>query len=139
MFPSATHPTQGVFVEQQINGLRDIGVKVEVFYVDRAGQGMSAYFRMLKALNAVVRKTRPALLHVMYGGVMADRVIRWNSHSPTIVTFHGTDLLGDNLSGLWRRWISRYGIRCSRRAARNAQGVIVVSRRLKQALPAGLD
>ncbi len=139
IFPTDAHPTQGVFVAQQINGLREIGVKVDVFYVDRAGKGMSVYLRMLKSLNATVQKVQPALLHVMYGGVMADRVVRWNSHCPTIVTFHGSDLLGENFSGRWRRWISHYGVRCSRRAARNAQGVVVVSQRLKQALPGGLD
>jgi len=139
MYPTDAHPTLGVFVEQQVKGLRALGLKVDVFYVDRAGQGMGSYFRMLKPLNAAVQETKPALLHVMYGGVMADRVARWNSHCPTIVTFHGSDLLGENFSGRWRRWISHYGIRCSRRAAGNAQGVVVVSQRLKQALTPGLD
>jgi glycosyltransferase involved in cell wall biosynthesis len=139
LYPTDTHPTLGVFVEQQVKGLREIGLKVEVFYVDRAGKGMGAYFRMLKPLSAAVRETRPALLHVMYGGVVADRVTRWNSHCPAIITFHGSDLLGENFSGRWRKWISHYGVRCSRRAAGNAQGVVVVSQKLKQALPAGLD
>ena len=139
IYPTDTHPTLGVHVEQQVKGLREIGLNVELFYVDRTRNGMGAYFRMLKPLSAVVRETQPALLHVMYGGVMADRVTRWNSYCPTIVTFHGSDLLGENFSGRWRKWISHYGIRCSRRAASNAQGVVVVSQRLKQALPAGLD
>ncbi len=139
MYPSDAHPTLGVFVEQQIKGLREIGLKVDVFHVDRAGQGMGAYFRMLEPLSAAVRESRPALVHVMYGGVMAERVARWNSRCPTMVTFHGSDLLGENFSGLWRRWISHYGVRCSRRAAAKAQGVVVVSEALKRALPAGLD
>lgn len=139
MYPTGTHPAQGVFVEQQIKGLRAIGLPVEVFHVDRAAQGMGVYFRMLKPLAAAVAATRPALLHVMYGGVMADRVTRWNTQCPTIVTFHGSDLLGENLSGRWRKLISHYGVHCSRRAAGKAQGVILVAQRLKPALPAGLD
>ena len=139
MYPSDAHPTLGVFVEQQVKGLREIGLNVDVFHVERARKGMGAYFRMLKPLSAALRETKPALVHVMYGGVMAERVTRWNSRSPTIVTFHGSDLLGENFSGLWRRWISHYGVRCSRRAAGNAQGVVVVSEALKRALPAGLD
>jgi len=139
IYPTAARPTLGLFVEQQVKGLREIGLTVKVFYVDRAGQGMGAYFRMLKPLSAAVQQNRPALVHVMYGGVMADRVARWNAHCPTIVTFHGSDLLGENFSGRWRKWISHYGVRCSWRAARTAQGVVVVSQRLKQALPAGLD
>ncbi|MCC6821801.1 MAG: glycosyltransferase [Verrucomicrobia subdivision 3 bacterium] len=139
MYPTPLHPTLGVFVEQQVKGLREVGLQVEVFYVDRTTKGTGAYFQMLKPLSAAVRESRPALLHVMYGGVMAQRVSAWNSRCPTIITFHGSDLLGENFSGRWRRWISHYGVRCSRRAARKAQGVIVVSHRLKQALPVGLD
>lgn len=139
IYPTAAHPAQGVFVEQQVKGLREIGLKVEVFFVDRVGKGVSAYFQMLKPLSAALRETRPALLHVMYGGVMADRVTRWNTACPKIVTFHGSDLLGENCSGPWRKWISQYGVRCSRRAADRAQGVVVVSQRLKSALPVGLD
>jgi len=139
IYPTARHPTLGVFVEQQVKGLREIGLKVEVLYVDRTGQGMGAYFRMRQPLSEAVRQVSPALLHVMYGGVMADRVTRWNSRCPTIVSFHGSDLLGENFSGRWRKWISHYGVRCSRRAAGRAQGIVVVSRRLRQALPAGLD
>lgn len=139
MFPTDKNPASGVFVEEQINGLRAIGLKVEVFRVDRAGQGMSVYFRMRNSLNAAVQAFQPSVLHVMYGGVMADQVTRRNWQRPTVVTFHGSDLLGENQSGPWRRWISRYGVHCSLRAARNAQGVIVVSRRLRQALPPDLD
>lgn len=100
---------------------------------------MRAYFRMLKPLRAAVAEASPALLHVMYGGVMADRVMRWNWGIPKVVTFHGSDLLGENLSGRWRQWLSRYGVHCSRRAARKAQGVVVVSEGLRRALPRGLE
>ena len=139
IYPTATRPTLGVFVEQQVRGLRAIGVHVEVFYVDRTERGMSAYYRMLGPLRAAIRKHRPTLLHLMYGGVLADRVTRWIIGFPAVVTFHGSDLLGENLSGVWRRWVSRYGVACSRRAARRAHGVVVVSQRLKPALPANLD
>ncbi len=139
MYPTHTHPTLGVFVEQQVKGLRDVGLKVDVHYVDRMTRGMVAYWRMRKPLSAAVGATTPDLVHVMYGGVMADRVTRWNSCRPTIVTFHGSDLWGENFSGRWRRWISHYGVRCSRRAAGAAQGVVLVASRLKPALPAGLD
>jgi glycosyltransferase involved in cell wall biosynthesis len=51
-----------------------------------------------------------------------------------VVTYHGSDLLGENLSGWRRKIISRYGVRCSRRAAQKADGVVVVARRLAGAL-----
>ena len=54
---------------------------------------------------------------------------------PTLVTFHGSDLLGENLSGWARKLISRYGVWCSKRAAKTAEGIIVVARHLLRALP----
>jgi len=139
MYPTASRPTQGIFVQEQVNGLREIGIPVTVFYVDRAGRGMSVYFAMLRKLRAIVEDLRPTLVHVMYGGMMACRATGQEWRCPTIVTFHGSDLLGENFSGFRRKWIARYGIHCSHRAARRADGVIVVSQRLKQALPKGLD
>lgn len=138
MYPTDKHPTLGVFIEQQIEGLREIGLKVHVLFIDRTTHGMSSYLRVLPSVRAAVEDQKPSLLHVMYGGVLADRATRWRPPCPTVVTFHGSDLLGENFSGLWRKWISHYGVRCSRRAARRAQGLVVVSRRLKAALPQGL-
>jgi glycosyltransferase involved in cell wall biosynthesis len=43
-------------------------------------------------------------------------------------------LLGENLSGWTRKIIARYGVHCSRRAARSADGVIVVARHLVRVL-----
>jgi glycosyltransferase involved in cell wall biosynthesis len=139
IYPTAKHPALGVFVEQQVKGLRALGLDVKVFYVDRVDQGMRSYFRMCQPLRAEVRQFRPALIHVMYGGVMAHQVTTRNWGRPTVVSFHGSDLLGENLSGLWRKFISRYGIYCSHRAARRSNGVVVVSKRLQGALPQGLE
>lgn len=135
IFPTEKRPTLGIFVQNQINGLRDIGLDVNVFYVNRTDQGMKAYFTMRKSLMQAVSDFKPALVHVMYGGVMANQVTRSNTGVPSVVTFHGSDLLGENLSGFFRKWISRYGVHCSHRAARRALGVIVVSEKLKNALP----
>jgi glycosyltransferase involved in cell wall biosynthesis len=70
----------------------------------------------------------------MYGGVMADQIVRHHHVRPIVVTFHGSDLLGENLSGWARKIISRYGVYCSRRAAKAADGAIVVARHLAEAL-----
>jgi len=64
----------------------------------------------------------PDAIHVMYGGIMADQIARRQHFRPVVVTFHGSDLLGENLSGWMRRIISRYGVYCSRRAARRRRG-----------------
>lgn len=138
MYPSAAMPANGVFIAEQVKGLRAAGVEVQVYFVDRIDKGMSAYASMLGPVREAVRTFCPDILHVMYGGVMADRITRNVNHAPQVVTFHGSDLLGENLSGWMRKWISHYGMVCSRRAARRANGVIVVAHRLKKALPPGL-
>ena len=137
MFPSAAFPARGVFVREQILGLRNIGVEVRVEEVDRRGEGPTAYYRMGPKIQAAVREFDPDAIHVMYGGVMADQVARRHHVRPTLVTFHGSDLLGENLSGWTRRIISRYGVHCSRRAAMVADGVVVVARHLMAALKGG--
>ncbi|HWX21800.1 MAG TPA: glycosyltransferase [Candidatus Binatia bacterium] len=134
MFPSAAFPTQGVFVQQQINGLQAIGLDVRVLFVDRRQAGPTAYYRLRTKVRSAVNEFEPDTLHVMYGGVMADQIARHHHLRPVVVTFHGSDLLGENLSGWARKIISRYGVRCSQRAASAADGVVLVARHLARAL-----
>ncbi len=139
MYPTAAMPSNGIFVAEQVKGMRAIGLEVEVEFVDRQSRGMRAYYSMLGPIRRRMREFAPDVLHVMYGGVMAERITRKLDPIPQVVTFHGSDLLGENLSGLLRKLISHYGVFCSRRAAKRANGIIVVSSRLKQALPKDLD
>jgi glycosyltransferase involved in cell wall biosynthesis len=93
-----------------------------------------AYYRMRSNIARAVAEFDPDVIHVMYGGVMADQVARGRHVRPLMVTFHGSDLLGENLSGWTRKTISHYGVYCSRRAASAADGVVVVARHLLRAL-----
>jgi glycosyltransferase involved in cell wall biosynthesis len=139
MYPSAERPGNGVFVEQQVKGLLSRGMDVRMMFLDRRSQGPSVYYRIKEKLEHELADFRPDVVHAMYGGVMADRVTKLRERPPTVVTFHGSDLLGENLSGLRRKLISRYGVHCSRKAARRAQGVIVVARHLIRALGKGIN
>jgi teichuronic acid biosynthesis glycosyltransferase TuaC len=134
MYPSAAFPAQGVFVQEQVKGLNAIGLDVRVVFVNRRQAGPLAYFRMRNQVRSAVAEFEPDALHVMYGGVMADQIARHHHVRPVVVTFHGSDLLGENLSGRARKIISRYGVHCSRRAATAADGVVIVARHLMKAL-----
>jgi teichuronic acid biosynthesis glycosyltransferase TuaC len=134
MFPSSTRPTNGVFVEQQVDGLRRAGLEVKVLLVDRKNEGMGVYLRMRRPLQDAIARFQPSVVHVMYGGVMADRATRTVRDVSTVVTYHGSDLLGQNLSGLFRWCSSRWGVWCSKRAAQRASAVVVVSRQLREQL-----
>jgi len=135
MYPSRNFPGSGVFVEEQIQSLRALGLELRVLFVNRRREGAAVYYRMRKQIAQALAEFQPDLIHVMYGGVMARQVVQHHHARPILVTFHGSDLLGENLSGWMRKLISRYGVICSRLAAEAADGVIVVARHLLSALP----
>lgn len=126
----------GTFVEQQVLGLRCSGLDVDVMLVDRYERGMRSYLSMGAELTSRIEQFRPDVVHAMYGGVLAERVTRIVKDRPTVVSFCGSDLLGELLSGPIRRVASECGIFASLVAARRADGVIVKSRNLEEALPA---
>src|SRR5260221_3540340 len=101
MYPTPQVPSGGSFVEQQVEGLQRIGLNVEVLFVDRLQSGMRVYLGLRERLRACIKSFRPDVIHVMYGGVMADQVTREVVDQPTVVTFHGSDLLGEHLSGVF--------------------------------------
>jgi glycosyltransferase involved in cell wall biosynthesis len=139
LYPSPERPGSGVFIEQQVKSLLSRGIDVRVMFVDRRSQGPSIYYRIGSILKREMAEFAPDVMHVMYGGVMADQMTKHRGLPPTVVTFHGSDLLGENLSGLARKLISHYGVLCSRKAARRANGIIVVARHLLKALGKGLN
>ena len=139
LYPTPQRPGSGTFVEQQIVGLRRIGLDVDVMFVNRGEGGMGSYFTMGAELQNRIEHFQPDVVHIMYGGVLAERVTRIVKDRPTVVSFCGSDLLGERLSGPLRRIISEYGVFASHIAARRAVGVVVKSRNLEEALPATVD
>src|SRR5262245_60547618 len=99
MYPTSRNPTSGTFVEQQIKGLKQIGLDIEVLLLDRAYKGMSAYLATGRQVHAAVMDFRPDIVHAMYGGILADMVTAAVEGRPTVVSFCGDDLLGELLSG----------------------------------------
>jgi glycosyltransferase involved in cell wall biosynthesis len=139
IYPTPQAPFSGTFVEQQIRGIRQIGLDVDVMFLDRRQKGMSVYLRLGRQVRARIVSYQPDLVHVMYGGAMADEVTRAVADRPTIVSFCGSDLLGEPLSGILRKLLAGYGVMASYRAARRACGVVVKSKNLHDALPGDAD
>jgi len=135
MYPTSLVNQSGTFVEQQIQGLNQIGMEVEVIYVDRTKEGMGAYLNLRERLCSRIAVFKPDVVHAMYGGIMADIVTKTVENTPAVVSFCGSDLLGELLSGTIRKLIARYGIFASHRAARRAWGIVVKSKNLQEALP----
>src|SRR6185503_9998373 len=95
IYPSADFPARGVFVGEQIRGLRSVGLDVRVLFVDRRWEGPMSYYRLRSKVDSPVAQLAPDATNVMYGGVMARQIARRDPARPLIVTFHGTDLLGE--------------------------------------------
>lgn len=139
LYPTPRYPAMGTFVEQQVLGLIRSGLDVDVMHVDRYERGMRSYFTMGAELRSRIERFQPDVVHAMYGGVLAERVTRIVKDRPTVVSFCGSDLLGEYLSGSLRRISSEYGILASHIAARRADGIVVKSRNLEAALPSTVN
>jgi teichuronic acid biosynthesis glycosyltransferase TuaC len=139
MYPTPTAPYSGPFVEAQVESLRAAGVDLDVLHLPRHELGRNVYLGLGKRVKQHVAASDPDLVHVAYGGVMADAVTRAIRDRPVLITFHGTDLLGGRSAGVLNAVSLRLNVFASGRAARRAAGVIVVSRTLLQALPPSLD
>ena len=139
MYPTPLAPVSGIFVEQQIKSLKQIGLDIGVMCVDRAQKGILAYVGLGRKVRASMTEFQPDVIHVMYGGVMANEVTRSIGDKPTVVSFCGSDLLGEHLSGPFRKLIAGYGVLASHMAAKRAAGIVVKSKNLHDALPPHID
>lgn len=139
LYPTPLLPYLGTFVEQQIKGLRQIGLDVDVLFINRAERGISAYLGLGRQVRDRIANFQPDIVHVMYGGVMAKQVIRAVKDRPVVVSFCGTDLLGQPLVGYLRKSFSVLNVGASYRAARRANGIVVKSKNLQNALPEDVD
>ena len=139
LYPMPHCPTTGTFVKQSLEGLRRVGVNVDLVFVDRVGRGMTAYIGLRGAVRKKIAGFRPHLVHVMYGGLQAAVVTRTVADRPVVVSFFGSDLFGGAFYNPFRRLTVRLGVRASSLAAKKAAGVIVMSREMQGALPRTVD
>jgi glycosyltransferase involved in cell wall biosynthesis len=135
MYPAPDDPHSGRFIEQQVEALRRIGLDVEVLILNRREQGMRSYARLPMMVRNAIARFRPDLVHVMYGGIMSRIVSRVVKHCPVVVTFHGSDLLGQPFERPLRRLFAACGVLASRQAAAQCHGIIAVADHLVQRLP----
>lgn len=135
MFPASDSPHAGRFIQQQIEGLRRIGLEVEVVFIDRLREGMRVYADLPSLISQSMRTFQPDLVHVMYGGIMARIVTQVVTDRPVVVSFHGSDLLGQPFERLGRRLFAALGVMASRQAAKRCSGVVLVAEHLRGSLP----
>ena len=96
---------------------------------------MRVYAHLPILLRRSVATFNPDLVHVMYGGIMACLVTHVVDDRPVVVTFHGSDLLGQPFERPLRRILSTCGVIASRQAVRWCSGVVIVAEHLRRSLP----
>jgi glycosyltransferase involved in cell wall biosynthesis len=115
-----------------------LGLKVDVLFANREREGAKVYSLLRRQLTSRIAAFQPDIVHVMYGGIMAEIVTRNVTDRPVVVSFCGTDILGGAYFAYPRRLVVQYGVFASRVAARRADGIIVKSSNLAAALPKGI-
>lgn len=92
MYPTDARPVFGIFVKEQVEDLRALGVDVEVLFFDGRASKRS-YLRAVRAVRRIVREQRPDLVHAHYGLTGAVALCQWRA--PVVTTFHGSDCSGE--------------------------------------------
>jgi teichuronic acid biosynthesis glycosyltransferase TuaC len=135
MFPTPDDPHSGRFIQQQVEALRRIGLEVDVLLVSRREKGMRAYVGLPAMLRNAISLYKPDLVHVMYGGIMSWLVSHFVRDRGVVVTFHGSDLLGQPFERPLRRMFSACGVIASKQAASRCHGIVAVAEHLSMCLP----
>ena len=135
-WPTPENPFLVPFLVQQVEFLRRAGAEVEVFSFRGAKNPMN-YIRAWWEFNQryKCRRTQYDLVHAQFG---QSALIPWPKRLPLIITFHGTDLLGELTTDGRRTLRGKLLVWLGRTAARFADAVLIVSNKMRQQLPASV-
>jgi glycosyltransferase involved in cell wall biosynthesis len=135
MYPTASNPTYGSFVETQMGAIARAGVKVEIDFVN-GRRSTSQYATGLLRVKRLARRGAFDLVHAHYG--LCGFICSFQA-LPLVVSYWGDDLLGtpNGRGGLTPK--SRVTVLLSRVAARRADGINCESEEMRRRLPGSID
>ncbi len=117
MYPTPEKPTWGTFVKEQVDSLIEAGVDIDVFAFDGNGSAWN-YLKASLTLRGILSEKPYDLVHAHYGLAGAAAIMQ--SNCPVVITFHGSDLLGEvgihkkyTLGGKIKTGISRGAALCA--------------------------
>lgn len=126
VFPSDKHPYHGIFVAEQIKAIKELysDIEFDVSYID----GFSGKLQYLKSIWNVSKKINQGnydLIHIHYG--LAGLYLYWPflKKTPTIVTFHGSDIQPRGGNGKISEIISIH-------AAKRANAAVVLNDKMER-------
>jgi glycosyltransferase involved in cell wall biosynthesis len=144
MWPHEADPSYGIFVKEQMDSLRPLGVEYDVVFVN----GRESRWNYLRGIWQVRRRLREKqydLIHAHFG--LAGWVARFQLRVPLVIDFLGDDVLGRPRRDGRITPMGRFFQITSYLLARLASAVIVQSEEMQQLLkwdaakilPCGVD
>lgn len=91
MWPGDDDPSFGGFVREQMESLRPLGVRYDVFFINGRVSRWN-YLRSVRKLREQLASNPHDLVHAHFG--LSGWVARCQLKLPVVLTFHGDDLLG---------------------------------------------
>jgi glycosyltransferase involved in cell wall biosynthesis len=106
MYPSAENPALGTFVQEQVESLREKGVRVEVLFVNGPQRTLNYFTGIVRYVWHMLRHGREYdLVHAHY--VFSGLIARLQWIKPVILTHHGIEVIW-GWQGPLSRWVSRW-------------------------------
>lgn len=136
MYPTSENSAFGIFVKEQINSLRALGIDGDVFLI-KGRLRRSKYLTSIIHIGSVLMGKKYDLVHVYFGYTgMVVLLTKWlfGRKQPTVVTFLGSDILGKVVESKGRKKTKRGLSLICRESARFFDQVIVVSSEMKRLL-----
>lgn len=133
LWPSPRRPVLGTFVRTQVEALREAGADLELMVLDARPRKL-LYPKGALAVWRRVARGDIDLVHAHFGYV--GIVCRLQRTVPLIVTFHGSDLLGDMVEEDRLDPFSRAQAATGRWLSRRVDAAIVQSAQMAAAMPA---
>src|SRR5579884_370041 len=107
MYPIPYNPVFGIFVKEQVESIRALGVEVDVLFINaRTGRlRHKAYLGGFPRLWFALRRGHYDVIHAHY--VFSEIVARAQWQVPVVVTHHGSDVR-HTYQGPLSRWMARW-------------------------------
>jgi len=133
LWPDDDRPWRGSFVHNQAEGLRALGVHVDVMPI----RGYASDLEYLRAVPRVLALNRAPVHDIVHAHVgQSALVARLQVRAPLVVSYHGSDLLGKPTASGPPTLRSRVEAKLYRQLARVAAATITMSPAMTARLPA---
>lgn len=136
MYPSSQQPAFGTFVQDQVEALRQVGVEVDVLFIDGRKHRLSYLWGIFRFWGVLLKK-RYHLIHAHHA--ITGFIARLQFLHPVVVTYHGGEV-GAHVPG-WLRSLALKGPRLfDRVVVVNQKEKVRLRNRLNvRVIPCGVD